>query len=385
MAPLFVYGTLRHAPLLAVVSGADALAALPACLPGHATRWAAGEAFPLIVPEAGAAASGLLLEGLSDEHAARLDFYEIVHGYDVGLRRVEGPGGPVEARVYLPPEGHWQPGARFALDAWASRYGAAVTAAAVEVMAARGRLAPAAIRARYPQILVRAASRLRAAAAPAPARLRRTARSGDVVPLALRQPYAGFFAVEEEELRHRRFDGTMSVPLTRAAFVSGDAATVLPWDPVRDRVLVVEQFRMGPRARGDANPWVLEPVAGRVDPFETPADCARREAREEAGIEIGRLIALPGHYPSPGAKSEFVHGFVGLADLPDGCAGLGGLACEGEDIRAHLLALDDLLALIETGEVQGGPLILAALWLARHRERLRTGDGEAIAPPGGHG
>jgi len=384
VTPLFVYGTLRHPPLLAAVSGAAGLAAVRARLPGHATRWARGERFPLIVREAGAEAPGLLLEGLSDEQSARLDFYEIVHGYDAVLRQVEGPAGPVEARVYLPPEGHWQPGAAFALEAWAAEYGAVVTAAATEVMAARDRLPPAAIRARYPQILVRAASRLRAAT-PAPARLRHAARPGDVEILAARQPYAGFFALEEDELRHRRFDGTMSAVLSRAAFVSGDAATVLPWDPARDRVLVIEQFRMGPQARGDANPWVLEPIAGRVDPFETPADCARREAREEAGIAIGRLFALPGHYPSPGAKSEFLHAFVGLADLPDGCAGLGGAADEGEDIRAHLLSLDDLLALIDTGEVQGGPLILSALWLARHRDRLRAGDGGTIAQPGGHG
>ena len=152
---------------------------------------------------------------------------------------------------------------------------------------------------------------------------------------------------------------------------SADAVTVLPYDRRRDRVMLIEQFRIGAHARGDAQPWVLEPIAGRVDPGETPEDCARREAQEEAGLELGRLIPLGGYYPSPGAKSEFLHGFIGLADLPDGAAGLGGAPGEGEDIRAHLIGFDESMALVRSGEVNVGTTLISLLQLASLRDELR--------------
>src|SRR5690606_6735551 len=181
-----------------------------------------------------------------------------------------------------------------------------------------------------------------------------------------------FFAVEDHRLRHRRFDGSMGETLDRAVFVSCDAAVVLPYDPRRDRVLLVEQFRSGPMARGDRQPWLLETVAGRVDPGETPEEAARREAREEAGLDLGRLLPACGFYPSPAAKSEYLYTFVGLADLPDSRPGSGGVAGEGEDIRTHVVGFARLMELVESGEINNGPLIVLALWLAARRDRLRA-------------
>lgn len=100
--------------------------------------------------------------------------------------------------------------------------------------------------------------------------LRRRAGPEDVQVQTRTEPYAGFFAVEVQDLRFRRFDGTVSAPVNRAGFVSGDAVTVMPYDPVRDRVLLIEQFRFGPHLRGDVNPWQLEVIAGRIDAGETP-------------------------------------------------------------------------------------------------------------------
>jgi nudix-type nucleoside diphosphatase (YffH/AdpP family) len=153
----------------------------------------------------------------------------------------------------------------------------------------------------------------------------------------------------------------------------GDAVTVLPWDPVRDRVLVVEQFRAGCWMRGDANPWSIEPVAGRIDGGETPEEAARRETREEAGLALHELLPVGTYYPSPAAVTEYLYSYVALADLPDGAAGVGGAEEEAEDIRGHVIAFETLMELIDSGEVANGPLILTALWLSRHRERLRRG------------
>ena len=188
-----------------------------------------------------------------------------------------------------------------------------------------------------------------------------------------RQPYARFFAVEEYDLRFRRFDGSLSDSVNRAAFVMGDAVTVLPYDPVRDRVLLVEQFRAGPFVRGDAECWSLEAIAGRIDPGEAPEDAARREAVEEAGLSLGALERVASYYPTPGAVTEYIYSYVALVDLPEGAAGVFGVEGEAEDIRGHLVGFDRLMALVASGEVNNAPLVMTALWLQRERGRLRAG------------
>ena len=239
-----------------------------------------------------------------------------------------------------------------------------------DILPLQGQMAAETFVRRLSPALVRAASRFRAQAE-APTALRRATAAGDIVTHARRLPYAQFFAVEEYDLSWRRFDGAHSPTTTRAAFVSGDAVTVLPYDPKRDLVLVVEQIRTGPFARGDRQSWQIEAIAGRVDPFETPEQAARREAVEEAGLTLTELIPVAQYYPSPGAKTEFLYSYVALTHLPDGCAGVFGLAEEAEDIRGHLISFDRLMALVASGEIANAPLILTALWLQRERARLR--------------
>lgn len=184
------------------------------------------------------------------------------------------------------------------------------------------------------------------------------------------EPYSRFFTVEEARLRHRLFNGGWSDPLQRAVFVSGDAAVLLPWDPVTDLVLVVTQFRAGPQIRGDAEPWLIETVAGRIDPHETPEAAAIREAEEEAGITIKRIVVGPHNYPSPGATAEYLYLFVGIADLPKAGMGHGGVETEGEDIRTEIIPRARLSAMVQDGVVRNGPLIVLSLWLDAHAEAL---------------
>ena len=244
-----------------------------------------------------------------------------------------------------------------------------------DIMDLFGRVDAGLVRKRRRAMLARADSAVRAAAEPAPQGLRRAIAPGDFDRGQLRQPFAGFFAVESFDLQFRRFDGTLSGRVAREVFISADAVTVLPWDPVRDRVLLVEQVRTGPMARGDANPWQLEAVAGRIDAGETPEDAARREAQEEAGLTLGRLEKVAEYYPTTAAFSEYVYSYVALCALPDGAAGVFGLAEEAEDIRGHLVDFDELVARMDVGELGTAPLILTVQWLLRHRDRLKTDAG----------
>lgn len=368
MADFFFYGTLCHLPLLRLVLGRE-VHPQPARLVDHAVYWAQDHAFPVIVPQAGGLAQGLFLPDMSDEDVARLDFYEggfACHTRDVTVEA----GGTRMARVYFPDEGHWQTGAPWSLADWASRYGEAVVETAGDFMQLYGRVPSENVLRRYGQMLVRGASRVRARDA-APTTLRRATQAGDVQIFDRTLPYAHFFAVEEYDLSFRRFDGTMSPRVNRAVFVSGDAVTVLPYDPDRDRVLLIEQFRAAPLARGDLQPWGLEAIAGRIDPGETPEEAGRREALEEAGLHLGDLLPVAGYYPSPGAKAEFLYSYVALCDLPDGVTGVFGVEGEAEDIRGHLITFDRLVDLVTSGEVNNAPLLISALWLQRERARLR--------------
>lgn len=373
--PLFLFGTLRHAPLLNNVAGVD-LATEPARLPGHAILHAvspdgAEQKFPVCLPHAGSWAEGVLIR--PDEAArARLDAYERVFGYDLGRIRVETAAGPLEAAVYQPESGRWSGGGTWSLDAWAKRTGALTTEVAGEVMAllAAG-TAPRSIDARYPMLESLVASRARARANPAPATQRRVAAPDDTQIEAHRRPYTWFFATEESDLRFRRFDGGFSAPVTRAGFLMADAVTVLPYDPIRDTVMLVEQFRYGPHLRGDPNPWSLEPIAGRIDGMETPEAAARRETLEETGLRVGALDFVGRYYVSPGAVSEYLYSYVARIDMPPEAAGIGGLDDEHEDIRSHVVPFARLMALIDSGEVENAPLLISAQWLAMHRDRLR--------------
>ena len=228
-------------------------------------------------------------------------------------------------------------------------------AAAREAMGYFGRITGAELAARMPLIRLRAAARVRAEAS-LPATLRSDMdTSTDIDVLATRQPYVDYFAVGEVDLTFRRFNGTMSAPVTRAAFRMGDAVTVLPYDPVADTVLLVEQFRMGPYMRGDPKPWLLEPIAGRVDPGEAVETTARREALEEADLNVTKLHYVSGHYPSPGAVTEFIYAYVAEADLSAKDGTVAGLASEAEDIRSHVISFGHFMRLVETGEVAPSP------------------------------
>ena len=225
-----------------------------------------------------------------------------------------------------------------------------------------------------PQIRMRAATRLRAKANPSPAPFEPKITLDAEGISATRQPYTHYFAVREDDLAFPTFAGGRSEVVTRASFLGGDAVTVLPYDPGLDKVLITRQFRHGPFARGDANPWPLEPAAGRIDPGETPEDAARRELLEETGAEAKALHRIGGYYPSPGAYSEFLYSYVAIADLSGIDGRTGGLAGEAEDIMSHVVSFDHLMALVENGAANTGPLVLSALWLATRRAELRGSD-----------
>ncbi|MDU8944356.1 NUDIX domain-containing protein [Ovoidimarina sediminis] len=367
---IFLYGTLRYLPLLETVLG-RAADAVPARLRDHRAMAVRSETYPAIRPAPGAVAEGILLTP-SEEDLARLNFYEGAYHYDLRALSVETADGAVTAEVYFPTDAQPPPDGPWDYEGWAAVHGPATRIAAEEVMGLYGTRSEEEVRGVYPTILLRAWSELRARGEVPPAQVRRGIGAGEVEVLSRRMPHLGYFGVSDTVLRHPVAGGGLGPEIRREGFLMGDAVTVLPYDPVRDVVLVIDQFRFGPFLRGDPRPWSLEPVAGRVDPGETPEETARREAREEAGLEIGALHLIGKYYPSPAAVTEWLVSYVGIADLPPGAAKIGGLDSEAEDIQGHIVPLDEMDALAESGEVGTGPLLLSVHWLMRHRARLRS-------------
>ncbi|MFK7835844.1 MAG: NUDIX domain-containing protein [Sulfitobacter sp.] len=367
MRSLFFFGTMRHRPLLELVLGrsGDQQDVSDATLEGYRVSAVAEGPFPMIAVAPDAQATGIVVGNLSAEDIDRLDFYEGSFAYD--LHAVTLADGRA-AEVYVPQPGRWTPDGPWDLTAWEAAWGPLSVTAAAEVMSYRGNRSRDEVARMFPVIRARADATLRAANS----RHGADTFKGRIEIDTRTRAYSQFFALDDIVLRHEHFDGTMSETLDRAAFVGVDAALVLPYDPVRDRVLVVEQIRIGPILRGDPTAWQWEPIAGRVDPGEDPKDTARREAVEEAGLTLLGMETISESYPSPGTSSEFYYLYLGIADLPDGITGTGGLASEGENIRSHVVSFDDLMARVGRFDVANGPLALAAYYLSHHRDRLRS-------------
>ena len=194
-------------------------------------------------------------------------------------------------------------------------------------------------------------------------------RDDDVEVVEREACFRGFYQLDRLHLRHRLFAGGMGKLINRELFVRHDAVCVLPYDPQRDCVVLIEQFRVGALDKS-VNPWLIELVAGLIDKDEQPEEVARREAVEEAGLELAELWPLTQYYPSPGGSDERVHLYVARCDSR-GAGGVHGLEEEGEDIRVLVWSLDEALAALDDGRIDNAASIIALQWLALNRDKVR--------------
>jgi ADP-ribose pyrophosphatase len=185
-----------------------------------------------------------------------------------------------------------------------------------------------------------------------------------------RTAYSGYFRIDEFRLRHRLFAGGWSPELSREIFLRHNAAGILLYDPARDELVLIEQFRLAAHLAGFAA-WQLEIVAGIIDKNESPAEVAQREAREEAGLAIiGDLVPIHRFLTSPGGSTETVDLFCGRVDSTN-AGGVHGLADESEDIRVVVKSVAATMALLAEGGIENGFTLLALHWFAANREALR--------------
>ncbi|WP_318521658.1 ADP-ribose diphosphatase [Photobacterium leiognathi] len=192
----------------------------------------------------------------------------------------------------------------------------------------------------------------------------------DVDILAKETVYQGFFKMVKYRFRHQLFAGGWSGEISREMFERGHAAALLPYDPITDDVVLIEQFRVGAMAAG-CEPWQLEIVAGMIDhQDESAEDVVKREAVEEAGLTVAELEKVTRYLSSSGGCSEMLDIFVGTVDSTQ-AGGIHGLEEESEDIRVHVVSREQAYEWVESGKIENAASIIALQWLQLNYSRLQ--------------
>lgn len=191
--------------------------------------------------------------------------------------------------------------------------------------------------------------------------------------------FGNLFRVIKARLQYRRFDGQMSEEITRINFERGDSVGILLYEPDEDVVILIRQFRypvyasIDPKTvktEGANQAWMLEIVAGIIDPGQTVFEIASKELLEEAGYEVqGGYQPIATVYPSPGGTSERIHLFLSIVDHKDRINSGMGITSKGEDIQVESLSFQESLTMISQGEISDAKTIIALQHLALLKSR----------------
>jgi nudix-type nucleoside diphosphatase (YffH/AdpP family) len=186
-----------------------------------------------------------------------------------------------------------------------------------------------------------------------------------------RRVFDDFFKIEEARLRYQRYDGTMSPVLRRLNFERGDSSAAILVNAERRTVYLTEQFKFPTFGKGDG--WIVEVVAGTIDTGEAPADCIKREIREETGFAVETVEWIADFFVSPGGSSERIFLFcAAVSDAAHSASG-GGVADEGEDIKLVELPLDEFVAKAQAGHWHDAKTLIAGYWLKDNLARIVRG------------
>ena len=181
--------------------------------------------------------------------------------------------------------------------------------------------------------------------------------------------YSGFFKLTEISLQHELFAGGQSPVLVRELLDRKQAVAVLPYEPVTDKVVLIEQFRVG-AGQDKTGPWLIEIIAGLQEPDESADQVVHREAFEEAGCKISDLRLMHQYYSSPGSCNERIKIFLGRVQSLS-AESIHGLEEEGEDIKVHFISSQQAFDWLDSGRIDSAAPIIALQWLRHNRESIR--------------
>ena len=175
--------------------------------------------------------------------------------------------------------------------------------------------------------------------------------------------YQGHFTMKKMYFRHKLFNGGVSGEIVRELMIKGAAAALIAYDPLRDKVVLVEQVRIGAYdPNSHQSPWLVELIAGMVDEGETPENVAMRESHEEAGLTVEKVEHALSIWDSPGGAVERLHLFLGLVDSSQ-VGGIYGLEEEGEDILVHVVSREQAYQWVVEGKIDNVIAVVGLQWL----------------------
>lgn len=181
--------------------------------------------------------------------------------------------------------------------------------------------------------------------------------------------WQGYFKMLKYYFTHSLFDGATSGVIERELFERDTAVAVIPYDPMTDEIVLVQQIRVG-TFEHDVNPWMTELVAGMIEEGEMPDDVAKRELYEETGLTCHCLEKIMSYLVSPGGTSEKIELYIAYVDAAS-AKEIAGLESEGEDIKTLTLKASDAIEKLSQGEFQNGVTIIGLQWLALNHQRIK--------------
>lgn len=180
----------------------------------------------------------------------------------------------------------------------------------------------------------------------------------------------GLFRLKDYSIQFEKHDGSTTVE-NRLVFERGNTVGILPYDPVRDEVVLVHEIRPAMLVNGD-DPFNPALPAGIVDPGETSLQAGGREMKEETGLDFQKLVLIhPGAYVSPGGTSEKMALALAIVDTSKAGSGIFGKASEGESIKTEVMSAHAFIERAEHGNLYDMKTVTMAFWLAAHKKELQ--------------
>jgi ADP-ribose pyrophosphatase len=172
--------------------------------------------------------------------------------------------------------------------------------------------------------------------------------------------YSGFFNLNKYEFIHQKHDGKWTDKVQREIFSGAHVSTLLPYDPIRQEIILIQQFRAGVLSRYDDD-YLYEIVAGIIDQGENPEDTAKRECFEETGCEVNMIMPIQGYFPAPGSSESFYHLFLGEVKGFDG-ERIRGLESENENILVKSFEVNHVRRMLKNNQIKNGLTLIALQW-----------------------
>ena len=172
--------------------------------------------------------------------------------------------------------------------------------------------------------------------------------------------YSGFFSLNKYEFIHEKHNGEWTSTVEREVFSGAHVSSLLPYDPIKKEIILIQQFRAGALSRYDEN-YLLEIVAGIVDEGENPEQTAIRECFEETGCEVKKIHPIQSYFPAPGSSESYYHLYLGEIQAFDG-ERIKGLEKENEDILVKSFNIDEVRQMLKEKKIMNGLTLVALQW-----------------------